>query len=160
MSDVRIAILTTTDAVAHAEADEAGRSLIDACEERGWLVVAYHVCPDDIECISTSLLEMTDMEGADIVLTSGGTGIGPREVTPEATTRIVEREVPGLADLVREACRTDDDMCALSRGVAGIRGRSLIVNLPGGAGGAMTAFGRVGELLTRAVLIMRGEDEG
>lgn len=160
MSDLRIAVLSCSDpASAGTAEDEAGRALIEACEARGWLVVSYHVCPDEVECITTSLLEMTDMEGVDIALTLGGVGLRPRDITPEATARILERPVPGLAELVRRGCGADALECALSRGVAGIRGQSLIVNLPGDPVRVHAAFAAVADVFEGAVRMLREHAE-
>lgn len=160
MSDLRIAVLSCSDSASSGSADDdAGRALIEACEARGWLVVSYHVCPDEIECITTSLLEMTDMEGVDMALTVGGVGLRPRDITPDATMRIIERPVPGLAELVRRGCGADALECALSRGVAGIRGHSLIVNLPSDPERVRTSFDAVAGLFEGAVDMMRGHAE-
>lgn len=160
MSDLRIAVLSCSDSASSGSADDdCGRVLIEACEARGWLVVSYHVCPDEIECITTSLLEMTDMEGVDIALTLGGVGLRPRDITPEATARILERPVPGLAEIVRRGCGADVLECALSRGVAGIRGHSLIVNLPGDPDRVQAGFAAVADLFEGAVEMMRGQAE-
>ncbi len=162
MSDLRIAIVTCSDSCAAGTADdEAGRAIIEACEARDWLVVAYHVCSDEMECISTSLMEMSDMEDADVVMTVGGTGLGPRDVTPEATSRVIERPVPGIAEMVRDACRSDETYGALSRGIAGMRGRNLIINLPGGGTArALASFEHVAPLFEGAVAMIRGDEQG
>lgn len=159
MSDLRVAVLTCSDSCADGTAeDESGRAIIDACEDLGWLVVAYHVCADEMECVSTSLLEMADMESADIVLTLGGTGLGPRDITPEATERIIERAVPGIAEAVREASRGTNSPCLMSRATAGMRGQSLIINLPGGVAPTLAAFERIAPHLTTAVGMMHDDD--
>jgi len=160
MSDLRLAVLTCSDSCAQGISEDAcGRAVIEACEARGWLVVAYHVCASDMECVSTSLLEMTDMENADIVLTLGGIGLDPRDMTPEATGRIIERPTPGLAELVRHACSDTEATCALSRGTAGMRGRSLVINLPDGVESALASFDRAADLFESAVVMMRGQEE-
>ena len=160
MSDLRIAVLTCSDSAAERiTQDECGLAIIEACETRGWLVVAYHVCASDTECVSTSLLEMTDMENADIVLTLGGIGLDPRDMTPEATGRIIERPTPGLAELVRHACSNTEATYTLSRGIAGMRGRSMVINLPDGVESALASFERVADLFESAVVMMRGREE-
>lgn len=160
MSDLRVAVLTCSDASAEGTAeDECGRAIIEACEARGWLVVAYHVCASELECVSTSLLEMTDMENADIVLTLGGIGLDPRDMTPEATGRIIERSTPGLAELIRHACSDTEATCALYRGTAGTRGRSLVINLPDGVESALASFDRAAGLFESAVVMMRGREQ-
>lgn len=155
MADLRIAVLTCAGPTADDVADDVcGRSLIEACEERGWLVVAYHVCQGDMESISTSLLEMTDLESADVVLTAGGIGLAPHEVAPEATARITERPLPGLAELVRRSAADSDAALAFQRGVAGIRGRSIVVNLPADPQAAMKAFRATADLFEEATAMI------
>lgn len=151
MADLRVAVLTCAGVSADDVSDDvSGRALIEACEERGWLVVAYHVCQGDMESISTSLLEMTDLEGADVVFTVGGVGLAPCDIAPEATTRIMERPLPGLADIVRRSAADSDAAIAFQRGVAGIRGRSIVVNLPADPERAMTAFRATADLFEEA----------
>jgi len=160
MSDLRIAVLTCSDSSADGTADDlSGRALIDACEDRGWLVVAYHVCASDMECVTTSLLEMTDMENADVVLTIGGIGLSPRDMTPEATARVTERSIPGLAEVLRQAYPATESSRVLSRGTAGMRGYSLIVNLPGELDSATASFECVADIFEPAVAMMRGRKQ-
>lgn len=157
MSEIRVAVITCSDPIASGEVDDrAGHDIIDACEARDWLVVAYHVCPLEIECISTSLIEMTDMEEADVVFTLGGTGLHPRDVTPEATERVCERMVPGLAELLRSLTRESGTSCVLSRATSGTRGGSLIVNLPGGPADAATAFDALAGTVPSAIEMLGG----
>ncbi len=152
MSGVRVAVVTCSDSRATgAEDDVAGRAIMDAAEARGWLVVAYHVSPRDAECITASLMEMADVEEAELVLTIGGTGVGSRDVTPEATLKVIERMVPGLPELIRATRMQSDPSAALSRGVAGVRERTLIVNLPGSEHAALEALAAVAEQLDAAV---------
>ena len=151
MSELRIGVLTCSDPKAAGAEDSDGLLLIKACEEKGWYVIDYHVCPDDAEAIACSLLELCDAEQADVIFTLGGTGLRPHEITPDATERVSERLVPGIAEAIRDCCGDAKHEHVLSRATAGIRGQTLIINLPGGAERAMEAFGAVADHLPVAV---------
>ncbi len=155
--DLRIGILTCSDtrAVGDGE-DTAGKALIDLVEDRGWLVIAYHVCPDEEECIASSLIEMADLDEADIILTCGGTGFGPRDVTPETTERVADRRAPGVAEHIRAESLKITPRAMLSRGTAAVRGTSLIVNLPGSEKAARESFGFIADQLEHAAEMMAG----
>jgi len=151
VDELRVGILTCSDSRAEGAEDTGGKQLIEACEERGWFVIAYHVCPDDDETITCSLLDMCDAEEADVVFTLGGTSVGPRDVTPEVTERMCDRIVPGIAEAIRDCADGCKEQHVLSRATAGIRGRTLIINLPGGPKPTLKAFGVVEEYLPAAV---------
>lgn len=157
MTEIRIGIITCSDSRATTDLEDvAGQALMGSCEKRGWLVIAYHVCPDESECIATSIIEMCDVEDADVVLTVGGTGLDPRDITPEATERVCERMVPGIAETIRSCCMLRDANFALSRGVAGVRDRTLIINLPGGETQPLEGFEAIADHLETAVGLLRG----
>ena len=157
MDELKIALLTCSDRCSRGESeDTAGLALRAACEDRGWVVVAYHVCPDDEESIAASLTELTDLEEADVVLTCGGTGLGPRDVTPEATLAVCEREAPGIAEAIRAGSMRVTRRAMLSRGVAGQRGTTLVVNLPGSEKAALECLGFVADQFQHAVEMMAG----
>lgn len=157
MAELRVGVLTCSDTRARGEAeDTAGRALIELVEERGWLVVAYHVTKDDRESIGASIMEMADVEDADIVLTCGGTGLGPRDVTPEATLDTAERLVPGIAEAIRSESYRVTKRAMLSRGLAAQRGATLIINLPGSEKAARESFGFVADQLEHAVEMIAG----
>lgn len=127
----RIGILTLSDKGARGErSDESGQRIRDLVAELG-PVAAYRLLPDEQEEISRCLVDWADRERLALILTTGGTGFSPRDVTPEATAAVVERPVPGLAEAMRSASLAKTPHAMLSRGMAGIRGRTLIVNLPG-----------------------------
>lgn len=152
MSELRIGVLTCSDdRFAGSAVDDAGLGLIDACEKLGWVIVAYHVVPHDAEAITASLIELADVEGADAIFTLGGTGLGARDITPEATELVVERAVPGIPEAMRTRLRLTQPCHMFSRATAGVRGRTLIVNLPGGPEPTMEAFQVVAEMLEQAV---------
>lgn len=156
MADLRVAILTCSDSRFHGAEDHAGRALIDLCEERSWDVVAYHVCPDDRECIGASLIEMCDADEANVVLTSGGTALGPRDVTPDATIDITEREIPGISEAIRRHLAATSSAMILTRAACAQRGNTLIVNLPGGEENAREGFTAVADQLETAVRMISG----
>jgi len=157
MAELRIGILTCSDSRSKGEAeDTAGRALIELAEAAGWLVVAYHVCPDDRECIATSIVDMCDVEEADIVFTCGGTGLGPRDVTPEATVDIGERQVPGIAEHMRAQSLLVTKRAMLSRATAVQRGTTVVINLPGSEKAARESFGFVASQLEHAIEMVHG----
>jgi len=157
MAELRIGVLTCSDSRSQGEAeDTAGRALIELSEARGWMVVAYHVCPDDRECIAASLMEMCDIEEADVVFTCGGTGLGPRDNTPEATGDVAERPVPGIAEFIRTRSFAVTERAMLSRAVAVQRGRTVVINLPGSEKAAREAFGFVAGQLEHAAEMIAG----
>jgi molybdenum cofactor synthesis domain-containing protein len=122
----------------------------------GWTVEEYRVVPDERERIADALREMA-ASGLSLVLTSGGTGLGPRDVTPEATADVIDRPVPGLGELMRQAGRQFTPRAALSRAIAGIRGRTLIINLPGSPRGVRENLGAILEVLPHAMEVLAGE---
>lgn len=157
MSQLRVGVLTSSDSRSAGEAaDTAGEALLELSAERGWLVVSYHVSPDDQECLISSLIEMADLDGADVVFTTGGTGLGPRDVTPEATRAVAERDVPGIAEAIRAESRRVTGRAMLSRGVSVSRGHTLIINLPGSEKAVRETFAMVADQLEHAAEMMAG----
>ncbi len=129
---MKVAILTVSDGVsAGAREDSSGPAIRRLVEAAGHVVVAAQVVPDEACAVSRFLIELADSGQAEIILTTGGTGMAPRDVTPEATRAVIDREAPGIAEAMRSLSMRHTPLASLSRAVAGIRGRVLIVNLPG-----------------------------
>ena len=135
---IRFGILTLSDRSSRGErADSSGPALVSLIEAEGWVVVKQALLPDDLLSIREILLSWSEGGAMDVILTTGGTGLSPRDVTPEATRAVIEREAPGLAEAMRAASLKITPHAMLSRVVTGIRGRTLIVNLPGSPKGAV-----------------------
>lgn len=158
MTALRVAILTVSDrSAAGTRPDASGPALQTEVRLAGWTVLATRIVPDDAVRISEVLVEWADSGGAEIILTTGGTGFGPRDVTPEATLAVIEREAQGLAEAMRLASMSISTHAMLSRARAGIRKRTLIVNLPGSPSGAVENLKVILPSLEHAVQLLRGD---
>jgi molybdopterin adenylyltransferase len=154
---VRVAILTVSDAGARGErADGSGDAVAAWVQERGYSLAHRALVPDDTVEIVRQLLRLCDGDVADLVFTTGGTGLSPRDNTPEATRAVLEREADGIAERIRVACIDAFPRAALSRGVAGSRHRTLVVNLPGSTSGVRDALHALVPIVDHAVAIVRG----
>jgi molybdopterin adenylyltransferase len=150
------AILVVSDRAFRGERQDAsGPAIADALA--GFEVVARQIVPDDRGAIAEALMRLADEVGADLILTSGGTGIAPRDVTPEATRDVLDFEIPGLAETMRAKSFDITPTAALSRGVAGARGSSLILNLPGSPKGAVECLQFVLPAIPHAIQLLRGK---
>ncbi len=154
---MRVALVTVSDSVAQGvRQDRSGPALRERCEKLDWQVVSAQVVPDEPAQIRARLTELADSGTADLVLTTGGTGLGPRDSTPEATQAVCEKLIPGLSELMREKGRQGNPRAALSRGVAGVRARTIIINLPGSQRGAVESLDAIADLLPHAVEVLGG----
>ena len=154
---LRVVVVTVSDSISAGQGEDvSGPAVRDRCAALGWQVVSSHVVSDDSAMIQVKLRELADAGVADVVVTTGGTGVGPRDSTPEATMAACERLVPGLAELMRQKGQQTAPRAMLSRAAAGIRGRTLIVNLPGSPKGAVESLDAVAELIPHAVEVLHG----
>ena len=161
MSVLRIAVVTCSDTCSKGEAtDTSGPAIAAIVRERGWEVVAYRLLPDDIDLLAGTLRVLADTEHADVVLTTGGTGLSPRDVAPEATRSVCERDVPGIAEYIRARSLEITPRAMLSRAVAGQRGTTLVVNLPGSEKAVRESLGFVIDQFEHAVEMMAGMGHG
>jgi molybdopterin adenylyltransferase len=154
---MRAAVITVSDSRAAGEAeDESGARVAQFAESLGAEVIGREAVPDEQAEIEARLRHWCDGAGCDLVLTTGGTGFAPRDVTPEATRAVIEREAPGIAEAMRLASRDHIDLWMVSRGVAGVRGRTLIVNFPGSPKSIDEAGPPVAGALRHAVKLLGG----
>jgi molybdenum cofactor synthesis domain-containing protein len=155
---MRVAVLTISDAGSRGErADTSGDAVAAWASARGYAIAARALVADDSERIAATLAAWCDADTADLALTTGGTGLAPRDVTPEATLAVLQRQAPGIAERLRVSCMQSFPRAALSRGVAGVRERTLIVNLPGSTGGVRDALAALEPIVEHAVGVLRGD---
>jgi molybdopterin adenylyltransferase len=154
---IQVAIITISDSVvAGTRADRSGAVLRERVQALGWQVTAQEIVPDEIDRIASVLKELADSSKVSLILTTGGTGVSPRDVTPEAARTIIEREIPGLGEVMRSEGRKVTPFAALSRSMAGTRGTTLIVNLPGSPKGAVESLDAIAKLIPHIVDLMEG----
>jgi molybdopterin adenylyltransferase len=160
MSLIRVAILTISDsAVAGTRADLSGPALEQRARELGWTVVGQGLIADEVMDIAKALVELADGGTVDVILTTGGTGLALRDVTPEATRAVAHREAPGFGELMRAEGLKVTRMAPLSRGGASTRGSTLIVNLPGSPRGALDSLNVIAYLIPHSVDLLHGRTQ-
>jgi len=157
---INAAVVTISDSVnAGARLDRSGPAVRERLEQLGWRVSVMEVIPDEPGEITNRLATLADGGQVSAIFTTGGTGVAPRDVTPEATRAVLDREIPGLAELMRLRGREATPLAALSRSVAGTRGLVLIVNLPGSPKGAVESLDAIVELAPHVLELLRGHTQ-
>lgn len=155
---INLGILTASDKGSAGErTDESGRTIMDFASKINAKVVAYKLVPDERSIISSHLIAMTDELEADLILTTGGTGFSPRDITPEATLDVIDRQVPGIPEAMRQKSLEITPMSMLSRAVAGIRNNTLIINLPGSPKAVSECLEIILPVLPHAIQILKGQ---
>lgn len=158
---MRVAILTISDSVSRGEREDlSGPALVARCRELGWTISSALRCSDDPSAVRSQMRAITDSASVDVLLTTGGTGLGPRDTTPESTLEIADRTIPGLAEEIRRKGVEKTPTAVLSRGVAAIRHQTIIINLPGSPKGAVESLDAIAHLLPHAVEVLRGAHHG
>jgi molybdenum cofactor synthesis domain-containing protein len=154
---IRAAIVTVSDSVADGtREDRSGAVLRERVAALGWHVTGQEVVPDEVDRIANVLTQLADSGQVSVILTTGGTGVAPRDVTPEAVRTVIQREIPGLGELMRAEGRKLTPFAALSRSLAGVRGQVLIVSLPGSPKGALESLNAIVELIPHIIDLMEG----
>jgi len=157
---IRAAVITVSDSVARGtREDRSGQNVRQRAESLGWAVPVAEVVPDERDQIAATLRQLADSGNVSLILTTGGTGVALRDVTPEATREVIDREIPGIGELMRTEGRKATAMASLSRGLAGTRGKVLIINLPGSPKGAIESLDAVSKLVPHMVDLLEGRTE-
>jgi molybdenum cofactor synthesis domain-containing protein len=152
---IDVAILTISDGCYKGERiDESGKYLKEKVEEKGWNVIKYEIVPDEKEMIEKKLIDFCNF--CNLILTTGGTGFGPRDITPEATQNVIEKNIPGIPEILRIRTYDKSKFSVLSRGIAGIKGESLIINLPGSLKAVIDCFEILSDLIVHSIEMIRG----
>lgn len=160
MARIHAVVITVSDACSRGERpDKSGKALAQLLSEMGAKIVAREVLSDDLEPLTERLCAYADRPDVNLIVTTGGTGMGPRDNTPEATLQVIEREAPGLAEAMRIVTLKETPMAMISRGVCGIRSGTLIVNLPGSPKAVQESFAVITPVLSHALALLAGETE-
>ena len=157
MTTIQAVVITASDACASGEReDTSGATLVQLLTDLGAEVVATEILSDDLDPLAQSLIDFADREDVNLIVTTGGTGLGPRDNTPEATQCVIEREAPGIAEAIRAESLKATPMAMLSRGVCGVRAGTLIVNLPGSPKAVQETFAVIAPVLPHALDLLAG----
>jgi molybdopterin adenylyltransferase len=157
---IRVAVVTVSDsAVAGTRADQSGPALVERIMQLGWQIATTRLVKDEMSEIAAAIVELADSGEVDVVLSTGGTGLAPRDVTPEAARSVAGREAAGFGEVMRAKGRSSTPMAALSRSEAYTRGAALIVTLPGSPRGAVESLEAVMDLIPHAVNLLHGRTE-
>ena len=155
----RVHVITVSDGAFHGKReDKSGEAVVALLQANGYDAARPEVVPDERDLIATAIADAAD-GGARLVITTGGTGLGPRDVTPQATRDAIDYDVPGLAETMRRAGAASTPMAAISRAMAGVRGRTLVINLPGSPKGAVESLEAVMPVLDHALKLLAGDTE-
>jgi molybdopterin adenylyltransferase len=159
-TQIRAVVITASDASSRGKRqDESGELLVQLLKELGAEIVAQRLLSDDPEPLANALREFSDWRNVNLIVTTGGTGFGPRDNTPEATLEVIEREAPGLAEAMRMQTLKNTPMAMISRGVCGIRSGTLIVNLPGSPKAVKESFAVIAPVLNHAIALIAGDTQ-
>jgi molybdenum cofactor synthesis domain-containing protein len=157
-NQIRAVVITSSDACSVGEREDlSGEALVQLLTELGAEIVAKEIVNDDLEPLAHKLRAYADLKHVNLIVTTGGTGFGARDNTPEATRSIIEREAPGLAEAMRFQTLKDTPMAMISRGVCGIRSGALIVNLPGSPKAVRESFDVIKPVLSHAIALLEGK---
>ena len=158
---IRAVVITVSDACFNGERkDTSGEVLAQLLRDLGAEIVAARILSDDPDPLTDALREFADWRNVNLIVTTGGTGLGPRDNTPEATLEVIEREAPGLAEAMRMETLKLTPMAMISRGVCGVRSGALIINLPGSPKGVRESFAVIAPVLKHAIALLEGEPGG
>lgn len=158
MSDIRAVVITVSDACSRGERqDTSGAVLVQLLTDVGAKIVERKILSDDLEPLAQTLREFADRDDINLIITTGGTGLGPRDNTPEATQRVIERDVPGIAEAIRAESLKSTPMAMISRGVCGVRSSTLIINLPGSPKAVKETFAVIAPVLSHALDLLAGK---
>jgi molybdenum cofactor synthesis domain-containing protein len=158
--ELSIAVITISDKGYRGQReDRSGKYIQDYFTEKGWKVAEYSIVPDEVDMIREKLIEICDTGAANLIITTGGTGFSPRDLTPEATEEVIERKVPGFSEIIRIEGQKKTPRAILSRGISGIRKNTLIINLPGSIKGVKDSLELIYRPLPHGLDILAGRDE-
>ena len=158
MSNIRVVVITASDACSRGEReDTSGSALVQLLTDLGAEIVATKILSDDLDPLVQSLREFADRTDVNLIITTGGTGLGPRDNTPEATQQVIEREAPGIAEAIRAESLKVTPLAMLSRGICGVRSGTLIVNLPGSPKAVRETFAVIAPVLSHALDLLAGK---